>query len=187
MKSIKEIGKVITGNTPSRSVSEYYNSKDIEWIKTDNIESGKIHPTIAKEYLSKDGMMKGRVVECGAILVTCIAGSIASIGGCCIADRKVAFNQQINAVVPIGDINSLFLYYCLILSKRLIQDSASNGMKHLISKSNFEQIPLPLPPLPLQQSFASKIESIEQQKELIKQSIVETETLFNARMQEYFG
>ncbi len=45
---------------------------------------------------------------------------------------------------------------------------------------------LPFPPLPLQQSFAQKIEAIEQQKALIKQSIAEVETLFNARMQEYF-
>lgn len=41
-------------------------------------------------------------------------------------------------------------------------------------------------PLPLQQTFAQKIEAIEQQKALIKQSIAEVETLFNARMQEYF-
>lgn len=44
-----------------------------------------------------------------------------------------------------------------------------------------------LPPLPLQHLFATKIEAIEKQKELIKQSISETETLFNARMQEHFG
>lgn len=44
-----------------------------------------------------------------------------------------------------------------------------------------------LPPLSLQQEFASKIEAIEKQKELIKQSIAETETLFNSRMDFYFG
>lgn len=46
---------------------------------------------------------------------------------------------------------------------------------------------IPIPPLPLQHQFATKIEAIEKQKELIKQSISETETLFNARMQEHFG
>ena len=46
---------------------------------------------------------------------------------------------------------------------------------------------LPIPPLPLQQQFASKIEVIEQQKELIKQSIKEVETLFNSRMDYYFN
>jgi type I restriction enzyme S subunit len=46
---------------------------------------------------------------------------------------------------------------------------------------------LPFPPLALQEEFASKIEAIEKQKELIKQSIQETETLFNSRMDYYFN
>ena len=44
-----------------------------------------------------------------------------------------------------------------------------------------------LPPLPLQQQFAQKVEAIERQKELIKQSMAETETLFNSRMDYYFN
>lgn len=43
-----------------------------------------------------------------------------------------------------------------------------------------------MPPLPLQQEFAKKIEAIEKQKELIRKSIGEVETLLASRMQEYF-
>ena len=46
---------------------------------------------------------------------------------------------------------------------------------------------LPFPPLSLQQEFASKIEKIDKQKELIKQSLQETEILFNSRMDFYFN
>ena len=42
------------------------------------------------------------------------------------------------------------------------------------------------PPLELQQQFATKIEAIEHQKEHIKQSIKEVETLFSSRMDYYF-
>ena len=49
------------------------------------------------------------------------------------------------------------------------------------------KIKFPLPPLPLQQEFASKIEAIERQKSLIQQSIVETQTLFDSRMDHWFG
>ena len=49
------------------------------------------------------------------------------------------------------------------------------------------KIIIPLPPLSLQQSFAEKIEAIEKQKALIQQSIKETETLFNCRMDYYFN
>ena len=49
------------------------------------------------------------------------------------------------------------------------------------------KILIPLPPLSLQKQFAEKIEAIEKQKALTKQSIQETETLFNSRMDYYFG
>lgn len=44
-----------------------------------------------------------------------------------------------------------------------------------------------LPPISLQNQFAEKVQAIEHQKELIKQSIKEVETLFNSRMDYYFN
>ena len=66
---------------------------------------------------------------------------------------------------------------------RLAQGVAQPGLSvGRVNQENFI-----LPPLDLQQDFASKIESIEKQKELIAQSIKETETLFNSRMDYYFN
>jgi type I restriction enzyme S subunit len=56
-----------------------------------------------------------------------------------------------------------------------------------VSMNDFRGFLIPIPPLSLQQSFATKIEAIEKQKELIKRSIAETETLLASRMQHYFG
>lgn len=56
-----------------------------------------------------------------------------------------------------------------------------------IKTSEIAIIPVPLPPLSLQQSFASKIEAIERQKALVQQSITEAETLFNSRMDYCFS
>ncbi len=56
-----------------------------------------------------------------------------------------------------------------------------------INSKELASILTPIPPIELQQQFASKIEAIEQQKELIKQSIKEVETLFNSRMDYYFN
>lgn len=185
-ETIKKIGRVVTGNTPSRNVESYYNKKYIEWIKTDNIIKGRMYPSEAKEYLSEEGMMKARVVDEDSILVTCIAGSISSIGGCCLTNRKVAFNQQINAIVPNKDINSKFVYYYIMLSKELIRNKASQGMKHIISKSSFEELPIILPPLPLQEAFAAYVEKVEQSKAIVNQEIAHLQELLNSRMDYYF-
>ena len=65
---------------------------------------------------------------------------------------------------------------------------AVGGDKFKMANLKFiRSLPLLLPPLSLQQLFAQKIEAIEKEKELIKQSIKETEELFNSRMDYYFG
>ena len=80
-------------------------------------------------------------------------------------------------------------YYKFLLNAMttyFMKDVHGIGMVHL-TKCGMEQYILPLPPLSLQQEFASKIEAIEKQKELIIQSISETEILFNSRMDYYFN
>lgn len=56
-----------------------------------------------------------------------------------------------------------------------------------INSKELKAISILVPPLSLQQEFASRIEKIEKQKELIKQSLQETEILFNSRMNFYFN
>lgn len=55
-----------------------------------------------------------------------------------------------------------------------------------ISTKEIATIPIMIPPLALQQSFAAKIEAIEKQKELISRSIKEAQTLFDERMDYWF-
>lgn len=56
-----------------------------------------------------------------------------------------------------------------------------------VSLDVFRRFPVILPQLVLQNEFAQKIEAIERQKELVKRSIAETETLFNSRMDYWFN
>lgn len=65
--------------------------------------------------------------------------------------------------------------------------TAQTATINQITVKMLNEIQVALPPLSLQQEFASKIEAIEKQKELIKQSLSETETLFNSRMDYYFN
>ena len=55
------------------------------------------------------------------------------------------------------------------------------------SQKNLGNMNIAVPPMSLQHHFAEKIEAIEKQKELIKKSLEEVETLFNSRMDYYFN
>ena len=184
-KQLKDTCRVITGNTPSRAVSEYY-GEHIEWIKTDNIVSGLLNPTTATESLSEKGMAVSRTVERGAILMVCIAGSIASIGRVCVTDRKVSFNQQINAIVP-SDYNILFLYVMLQISKEYLVDEINMALKGILSKSKLEEKTFYVPPIELQEQFAAFVEQTDKSKVAVQKALDEAQLLFDSLMQKYFG
>ncbi|MBU2513556.1 restriction endonuclease subunit S [bacterium] len=187
MDSIKNhIGKVITGNTPSRLKMEFYNSKYIEWIKTDNIDINKMYVGTAQEYLSEVGMNVGRTIEKGALLVTCIAGSLKSIGNAALTDRKISFNQQINAIEPFQDVNSLFLYWLFKICKQYVQSVATKGMKKIIIKTEFEKIQMIKPSFILQTQFAQIVEKVESIKAKYEQSLKELENLYGSLSQRAF-
>lgn len=184
-KQLKDTCRVITGNTPSRAVSEYY-GEHIEWIKTDNIVSGLLNPTTATESLSEKGMAVSRTVESGAILMVCIAGSIASIGRVCVTDRKVSFNQQINAIVP-SDYNILFLYVMLQISKEYLVDEINMALKGILSKSKLEEKTFYVPPIELQEQFAAFVEQTDKSRVAVQKALDEAQLLFDSLMQKYFG
>ena len=182
---LKDSCTVVTGNTPSRAVLGYYGDS-IEWIKTDNIVAGQLYPTRAVECLSEEGAQVGRTVDKGAILMACIAGSIASIGRVCVTDRKVAFNQQINAVIP-KKYDVSFLYVMLQLAKGYLVEEINMALKGILSKSKLEDKEFIVPPMEQQAEFSAFVTQIDKSKSVIQKSLAETQTLFDSLMQQYFG
>ena len=83
------------------------------------------------------------------------------------------------------DLDACYLFfYCKIFDFEQLNKAVTIPS---LTKSDLLELITPCPPLALQQEFADKIEAIEKQKELIKQSITETEELFNSRMDYYFN
>lgn len=72
--------------------------------------------------------------------------------------------------------------------KKLLRAMAKGAVNQAnINSKELASIIIPIPPVILQHSFASKIESIEKQKAAINQSIAETQRLFDYTMDKYFG
>lgn len=82
-------------------------------------------------------------------------------------------------------LNPMFFYFfCLEYDFTLHDVSVTIPS---LRRTDILQIKVPTPPIALQNEFAQKIETIDKQKELVKQSIAETETLFNSRMDYWFN
>jgi type I restriction enzyme S subunit len=174
---ISDVAEVVTGSTPSRKQPKFYGDV-IEWIKSDNINDPSFYLTKAEEGLSNEGMKVARSAPPGSVLVTCIAGSPSCIGNAAIADRRVAFNQQINAMIPNGKVNVFFAFTLFWVAPNLIQKASTNSMKGMVSKSAFSDILVPVPPIAIQERFAAIFEAVERQKRRYTSHLADLDTLF---------
>lgn len=175
---------IVTGNTPSRKVDEYYGNY-IEWIKSDNITEKNVYLTTAREFLSEKGMNVGRYVQDGSILMTCIAGSIKCIGNVAITNRKVAFNQQINGIEPLKN-NVFFMLQQFKLSQKYIQSTINMSLKGILSKGQLSELEFIFPPVEKQEEFAMFFKQVDKLKFEMENSLNELEENFNSLMQKAF-
>ncbi|MGG7142311.1 restriction endonuclease subunit S [Clostridium nigeriense] len=183
-KKLADECNIITGNTPSRKVEEYYGDY-IEWIKSDNITDAGVYLTTAREYLSEEGLKVGRSIEKNSILMTCIAGSIKCIGNVAIANRRVTFNQQINGIEPLKN-NVFFMLQQFNLSQKYIQSTINMSLKGILSKGQLSELEFIFPPIDKQNEFAEFFKQVDKLKFELEKSLKELEDNFNSLMQRAF-
>jgi type I restriction enzyme S subunit len=153
---IKEVGEVITGTTPSKSKEDYYGT-DYQFFKPADLEAG-YYVRKSKDGLSKIGINKARLLPQKSILITCI-GSIGKTG---FIRSEGATNQQINAIVTNNSVYPEFIYF-MVTSPQFQQsiiDNASATTLPIINKNRFENLFLPIPPLPEQHRIVSKVDEL---------------------------
>lgn len=173
--TIGSVAAVVTGNSPSPADDSNFGDS-IEWIKSGNL--GEDVASTADEWLSETGRAKARVAPSGSILVTCIAGSPTSIGKASLVDRDVAFNQQINAILPSDKIDTAFLFGQLKTAPKLVRAKSTGGMKGIVNKSAFQSIEILLPRIDLQRGFAERIASLASLQSIARSSLTAEDGLF---------
>ena len=85
-------------------------------------------------------------------------------------------------------VNNMFivnLMRCSSFSSYLLNQN-KGGTQKFVALGAIRKLPIPLPPLSLQQLFAQRIEQIEREKSEVQKSIQDLETLLASRMQYWF-
>jgi type I restriction enzyme, S subunit len=181
-----ELGEIITGKTPKKSNSSYYDSNEVLFIKPDDMTVNNIkYISTANEFVSSQGAATGRIVGKGTVLVTCI-GIIGKIG---IVDADEAiFNQQINAIIPNENlILGKYLAYVLHSMQKILQDKANAPIVPIINKSDFSKIKVLVPDLEYQKRV---IKVLDESQELINKrqsQIAALDELMQSVFLEMFG
>ncbi len=173
-KRLGELCEVVTGNTPSRNISNNYGAY-IPWIKPEDLDK-EMYISDSKEYLSELGVTQSRVLPAGTVLVSCIG----NLGKTAIAGCKLATNQQINSLIPSPQINSEYLYFCSHTLKETLEKLASSTTLEIVNKNIFSSVKIPFPTLAVQQCIAIRLKEKMSEVEKLKTSIEKQLEAINA-------
>ena len=179
VKTLGEVGEIITGGTPPTTIKSYWDGK-IPWVTPTDIRAEKNIKSSERE-ITKEGLGVIRKLPPDTLLVTCIA----SIGKNAILRKAGACNQQINAIVPNDSNNVDFLYYLIENNASYIKGKAGITATLLISKKDFSEITFAFPKSKIEQNQIAKILSdIDLELELLKQKLSKYQLAKQGMMQK---
>ena len=180
-KRLGEVGKVITGSTPSTHEDSYYGGTRLFVSPADIDDSRFVSET--KTTLTELGFSKGRKVKKGSTLFVCIGstiGKVATAGEDCIS------NQQINAIVANAEYDNDFIYCLLTLFGSRIKLLAGVQAVPQINKTDFSNLRYKFPCLEEQQKIANYLSAIDSKIEAVNQQITQSQTFKKGLLLQMF-
>lgn len=182
-RRIGDLGRVVTGKTPSTAVAENFGG-NYPFITIPDMD-GRREISSSARTLSEQGAQSLRTcrLPAGAVMMSCIA----TIGNCGITTRPSFTNQQINSLICGEDADPKFVYYCFTQLGHALEAAGGGGSVYSnVSKSRFEEIELTLPPLAQQKAIASILGSLDDKIELNRRMNATLEGMARALFQSWF-
>ncbi|MDD4409086.1 MAG: restriction endonuclease subunit S [Candidatus Pacebacteria bacterium] len=182
--SIKDLGRIITGKTPSKNNPEDWGN-EIDFITPTDFSSESKYLSYVKRKISSEGKAryKNMVIPPKSIIVTCIGSDMGKV---IVSQRTSLTNQQINSIIINQDCFDVdFIYYTLKSMYPTLRSIAEEGgsTMPIITKSVFEKINFEAPDISIQKKIASLLniydEKIENNNKIIKNLEAMAQNIFN--------
>ena len=175
-----------TGNTPPKKEESYYGNH-IPFVKPPDLLDGEIGHV--SDGLSKLGESVGRVAPEGAVLVSCI-GNLGKAG---LATRSVAFNQQINAIMPNPALVLPKFMLLQVLSgtfRQQLEALAAGTTISIVNKTKFNSVEISIPLLEKQRRIVAVLdeafEGLDRARAHAEANLRDTSELFDSYLSSVF-
>ena len=161
VKSLADIGKIFSGNSINAKLKEekYTNKEGTPYVATKDISYNSVINYDNGINIPFDDVNKFRLAKSETILICAEGGSAGRKVG--ILNQDVYFVNKLFALETINEVNSKFCFYWY-LSKEF-KSNFKDKLKGLIggvSKTDFKNLPIPIPPLEEQKRIVAKIDTL---------------------------
>ena len=180
---IGDLGKIITGKTPSTKVTSYWGN-DVPFVTPRDIQISR-YIYMTEKLLSTDGMFSVRssVLPKNAVCVSCIG----NIGYVSLTLKECVSNQQINSIVVSDENDACFVYYLMkSLWGYFKKYEGQSTALSILNKSQFSNIDVNIPPLEIQRKIAGILGVLDDRIDVLRQENVVLEQMAQAVFQSWF-
>ena len=169
---LSDIAYIVGGGTPDTTKEEYWNG-EIQWFTPTEIKTNyvsKSQRTISKLGLNNSS---AKLLPKGTILLT----SRATIGDAAIALEECSTNQGFQSLLVKNGNNNIFVLNWIITMRNYLIKKAKGSTFLEISKSEIENISIPIPTILEQNKIASFLSLLDDRISTQSQIIESLETL----------
>ena len=182
-RCIGDVCKIKSGNSNANNSTP----GTLPYVKVGdmNLKGNETYITLSSSYVDKDENIKD-VFPIGTTI-------FPKRGGAILTNKKrltmveICCDLNVMGVIPNQHIiHPMYIFFYFLKMDFKIFGETGSAIPQ-INNHNIAPLKIGVPPLSLQQEFAAKIEAIEAMKAKVRQSLKESETLFNSRMDYYFN
>lgn len=157
-KPIGDVFRVVTGGTPNRNTSGYWNG-DIPWVKTGEVNYRVITET--EEYITETGLNESAAKLCpsGSVLIA-LYGQGPTRGRIGMLGIEATVNQACAAIFPDVGFDPWFVYYYLSGKYLSLRAMAQGAAQPNLNLSMIKGFPIPMPSFDEQRERVGAIASI---------------------------
>lgn len=190
---IKKLGKCCELNPKKAQDKRLASNIDVSFVPMSSVsESGKIDPTdirpyeVVKKgftYFAEDDVLFAKITPCMENGKGAVAKGLKN---------GIGFGStEFHVLRPINDTSNPYWIYTLTSFKSFRKDAEANmtgsAGQRRTPVSFLDEYEVALPPIHLQNQFATFVAYIDKSKFAVQKSLEKTQLLFDSLMQEYFG
>jgi type I restriction enzyme S subunit len=170
------VGEVTDCIVPGRDKPKSFTG-DIPWVTTDDlVHLGFTHHSPKGLGLSATEIseVKARIIPAGSVIISCVG----NLGITTIATADMVMNQQLHSFQCHNQVNNIYLMHCLAKQTAFMYAKASSTTLPYMNKSVCNSIPVQIPPVELQNTFADRFLAINRIKKQHQVFLADLDTLF---------